>query len=292
MTVMSNNPNPCLCDGPQDCGSFFLDAVGRFSPEDLHVGWSDEARPTAPDVEEFIDKFWNRRTAQAAAEGTSLWDGPLCRLIEYRCDTKGLGLSLGPTSYRAFVGTNLHNAHLRYVHGPEVLANPLGVSGVVVSEGQYIVMGRRSETVAYHAGRVQPIGGCVEPAKAGQLPDPFAAMKLELLEELGITAESIKSMTCLGLVRDKHIVQPELIFDVPVAIGVEQIRELAAQSHSSSEHTELRVVRNHPASVVTYIEKEFSLLTPVALASLLLYGLTHWGSGWFASTRGYLRSLI
>jgi hypothetical protein len=52
------------------------------------------------------------------------------------------------------------------------------------------------------------------------------------------------------------------------------------------------VVRDHPASVVSFMEFHIADLTPVALAGLLLHGLHRWGSGWFASTRGYLRSLI
>jgi hypothetical protein len=49
-------------------------------------------------------------------------------------------------------------------------------------------------------------------------------------------------------------------------------------------------VRHHPAAIVTFMENHASQLTPVALATLLLHGLHAWGSGWFASTRGYLRS--
>lgn len=278
-------------DGPQDCGAFFLDAVGPYRPGQIHARWSDEQRPTAPGVEEFVEKLWNRRLGEAAVSGTRLWDGPLCRLIHCARNSDGLEMTLGPTSYRAFVGTNLHNAHLRYTHGPEVLANPLGVSAVVMTEDRYLLLGLRAQWLAYHAGRIHPIGGCVEPAPPGASIDPFAAMATELREELGLEESDLGPMICLGLIRDKHIVQPELIFDAATRSTVEQIRARSARS-DGGEHSELFVLRNHPGSVVTFIESNLTRLTPVALAGLLLHGMHHWGIGWFASTRGYLRSLI
>jgi hypothetical protein len=52
------------------------------------------------------------------------------------------------------------------------------------------------------------------------------------------------------------------------------------------------VLRDHPAAVVDFIERHLAELTPVALAGLLLHGLWRWGSGWFASTRGYVRGVV
>lgn len=279
-------------DGPQDCGAFFLDATGPFGLEQIRVGWADQQRPRLDDVETMIAEAWTHRTRQADRDGVNLFDGPLCRLIAYVCHPDRLSLTLGPTSYRSFVGTNLHNAHLRYSHGPEVLANPLGVSALLVLQEGFLLLGRRSETVAYHAGRIHPVGGCVDPTGDGQPPCPFATMRTELREELDIQGGQINRLTCLGLIRDKHIVQPELLFDAGVTCSYEDLQANMASADHGDEHAELLLVRDHPASVVTFIETNYSQLTPVALAGLLLHGLVHWGSGWFASTRGYLRSLI
>ncbi len=282
-----------LQSGPQDCGTFFLDAVGPYSRDRVTVTWSDETRPTTEQVEQFIETFWRRLTDAARTDDTILFNGPLCRLVDYQVAPDRLSLTLGPTDYRTFIGTNLHNAHLRYSHGPEMLANPVGVSAVVITRGDYIVMGRRSRKVAYHAERIHPAGGCVEPPTGdGRRPDPFATVVTELNEELGLTADQVSHSICLGLIRDKHIVQPELIFDVSVDATVDEIRTARHSATSEDEHSELLVLRDHPAGVVAFMEMHAAALTPVAMASLLLHGLHHWGGGWFASTRGYLRSLI
>ena len=90
--------------------------------------------------------------------------------------------------------------------------------------------------------------------------------------------------------RDKHIVQPELIFDVTADADVKDIRRSPAAG-DDEEHSELLIIRDHPAAVVTFMEQNYNDLTPVGLATLLLHGLRHWGSGWFAATRGHLRSV-
>jgi len=284
--------DPMDLDGPQDCGPFFLDAVGPYGSEQIRTTWCGESRPTNPAVEQAIDVFWRRHTARAAAEGFGLWDGPLCRLIEYSHVPDGLALTLGPTCYREFLGTNLYNAHFRYTHGPEVLASPVGVSAIVMIGKQYLLLGRRSKMVAYHPDRIHPFGGCAEPTGSAEAPDLFGCITAELREEVGLTPGQVDQPVCLGLVRDKHILQPEFLFDVPVAASVDGIRAAVARAEHSTEHTDVMIVRNHPASVVNFMQLNLAELTPVALAGLLLHGLHAWGSGWFASARGYLRTLI
>ncbi len=279
-------------DGPQDCGAFFLDAVGPYSPGQLRVSWSDQIRPTLPEVEAFIEASWLRRAAEAAVAGASLWDGPLCRLIDYSPSPRRLDMTLGPTGYRDFLGTNLYNAHLRYTHGPEMLASPIGVSAIIVVRDRFLLLGRRSRAVAYHPERIHPFGGCAEPTGNTDPPDMFASLAAELRQELAIDPDAIGEMLCLGMVRDKQIVQPELVFDAPVNISVADIRVRAGNADDGREHTDILIVRDDPASVVSFIELNITDLTPVALAGLLLHGLHAWGTGWFASTRGYLRTLI
>jgi 8-oxo-dGTP pyrophosphatase MutT (NUDIX family) len=222
-----------------------------------------------------------------------LFNGRLCRLINCETEESLLKMTLGEVSYKEVVGTNFTNPQLRYLHGPEVLANPLGVSAALVSHDGYVILGRRSQKVYFNAGQVHPVGGTVDPPdKAGKVPDPFDSMADEIREELGLPAEAITRNICLGIVRAKPIVQPEMIFEVHVKADVEAIRAAAATAPDGAEHDELLAVRNDPAGVVTFIEKNYSQLTSLAMATLLLLGQRHWGMGWFATARGYLREVI
>ena len=290
MAQWSDKPSQ---DGCRDCGAFFLDFVGLFGRDRVQVRWSDSPRPTNRQIESIIEATWDEQTRLAAEQGRRLFNGRLCRLIN--CETQGplLQMTLGEVSYKEFVGTNLTNAQLRYIHGPDVLANPLGVSAAVVTSDGYVLLGRRSNKVFSNPGLVHPVGGTVQPpAEAGKIPDPFQAMTDELRQELALETEAVKRNVCLGVVRAKRVVQPEMIFEVRVHGDVEAIRAGAANAPDASEHDELVAVRDHPGAVVTYIEKNYSQLTAVALATLLLHGQRHWGMGWFATARGYLREVI
>lgn len=276
--------------GTRDCGTFFLDVVGQFSPQQLKVTWSDEKRPSSEEVDQLIEKSWAEQVERAKQRNIHLFNGKLCRLIDYHVEDNCLQLVLGHVSFKEFVGTNATQAYLRYIHGPTILADPLGVSAALCTTDGFIVLGMRSNRVAQYPQRVHPIGGTVEPADKN--PDPFATMLAELEEETAIPTSQAAEILCLGMVRDRNTVQPELIFDLKINTDVTTLFEKHCQACDAHEHASLVPVRDHPASVVTFLEQQFSQLTPIALATLLLHGLKHWGSGWFANARGYLRSVI
>jgi hypothetical protein len=279
--------------GSRDCGRFFLDLVGQYTPGQINVAWCDAPRPTNDHVEKIIDKTWQAETNLASESNRRLFNGQLCRLVDCEADRQNLQLTLGPVSFKEFLGTNLTHAHLRYQYGPEVLGDALGVSGCVVTRDGFLLLGMRSQQVAYHPGRIHPFGGVVEPTDDPDCPpNPFETMTAELAEETALDVETIKHMSCLGLVRDKHIVQPELIFDIAVGADVSDLLAGLDRAEDAMEHAEFVPVRNHPAAVVTFIENRSADLTPVALAALLLHGMQSWGSGWFATARGYLRSMF
>lgn len=284
-------------DGPCDCGTFFLDVVGPFDRARVTECWTDATRATNDELERLIDQTWQVALRRAERSGLSLFNGPLARLVEYRHNGQGLDLTFAPVSYKEFHGTNQSHANVRYLHGPDVLADPLGVSAALITSDGFIMLGRRSKRLFQYAERIHPIGGMVEPScspatGSGIGTNTFGSMLKELREETSIGSREVAGISLLGLVRDKHTVQPELIFDISLAVDARRVKCGAAEAEDAAEHTEMIPLRNHPAAVVTFMEQNFSQLTPVALATLLLHGLVHWGSGWFATARGYLRSVI
>ena len=290
---MSHDRSELGLNGTRDCGTFFLDVMDQFAPDRVVVTWSDKARATNAGIEELIEKSWLDQTQRAEGAGTKIFNGQLCRLISHSCDNGNLDLTLGPVSFKEFIGTNATQAYIRHLHGSEVMANPLGVSAAVCTRDELIVLGMRSSNMIQYAGRIHPIGGTVEPPEAnGASPDPFKAIINELQEETAVPPEKVSSILCLGLVRDRNTVQPELIFDCHVDCDVVSLFASAATAPDAAEHSSMVPIRDHPGAVVSFMENHFTQLTPVAMATLLLHGLKHWGSGWFATARGYLRSVI
>lgn len=279
--------------GPRDCGTFFLDLVCAYAPEQVEVEWVRRPRETNDEVERLIDETWRQRTRQAEAQGRVLFNGPICRLAGWSTEAGRLTLTLAPGEFREYFGTNATHAHIRYLHGPEVLADPLGVSAALVSADGFLLLGRRSRSVIQYPERIHPVGGLMEPrAVPDEPPDPFATLRAEVGEELALPPDRLGEPVLLGIVRDKHTVQPELIIGVRASLDFESIRARMSRAEDAHEHSELVSVRNDPASVVTFLEQRYTEFTPISLATLLLHGQRSWGSGWFANARGYLRSVI
>jgi len=275
-----------------DCGTFFLDVVGRYAPGEVAVVASSRERESNPKVEQAIERAWQEQTRQAAAAGRRLFNGRLARLVCYEPLPHRLELTLGQTTYREFLGTNLYNAALRYTYGGDVLGDPLGVSAAILTADNYILLGLRSDQVAFHAGRLHPIGGMLELLPDDRPPDPFQAVLNEIEQELGLQRTDLLSPLCLGLVRDRKIVQPELVFWMRAAAIASDIRAQWSAASDAHEHTDLAAVRSDATSVIEFIQHRTADLTPLALATLLLHGQHTWGSGWFTAARGYLRKVV
>jgi len=280
-------------DSTLDCGRFFLDVSGLFGPGDLSIQWVDQPRQTNPQVERMIEKTWRKCLHDAGLQGHTLFDGRLCRLASVQRDGAKLNLSIGLTGYREFLGTNAFNSNLIHKYGQEVLANPVGISATIISSDGYVLLGLRSSNVMLCPGCIHPIGGIMDaPEQLSGSADPFAAMAGELEQEIALVKGSIRQIVCIGLVRDKKTVQPELIFDVHTDVDVATIRQNHLQAVDADEHSELITMRDHPAIVVDFLSENRSRMTPIAQASLLLHGLRHWGSGWLAAARGYICGVV
>lgn len=243
-------------------------AIGDWRPGHVRLEWTDRSsRQTVPEVERIIDETWTRVLGRP---GVRLFDGPMCRMESFAASTDVLRLTLSQTSYKPFVGTNLENPHLADVFGPGVMANPVGVSTLLETADGFLMMGRRNAAVAYYPGRVHPFAGALEPRDGA---DPFAAVYRELREELSLAPADLTDLRCCGLVEDHALRQPELIF--LAASGLPRDR-VEARLDREEHHETWSVGVRHTEEALGDAS-----LTPVADASLLLWGKLRRGATWF-----------
>jgi 8-oxo-dGTP pyrophosphatase MutT (NUDIX family) len=212
-----------------------------------------------PEVERAINEAWN---AAAARLGQKLFDGPMCRLERWSASPERLDLTLSRSSYRPFLGTNLYNARLADIYGVDVLANPVGLSTALQTSDGYLLLGRRNDSVAYYPNRVHPFAGALEPHEPLNV---FEDIRRELREELHLDVADIEAIRCVGLVEDRSLRQPELIF---IASTARTKGELERQL-DRTEHIAVYAVQAD-RSAVEHAMRDL-LLTPVAVASLALW---------------------
>jgi hypothetical protein len=244
-------------------------AIGQFPPGNVCAHWTAETRPRIAEVEAEIEKAW---TQAASRPGVKLFDGPMCRLESFSAGAR-LELQISRTSYKIFVGTNIAHPEFAARYGAKILANPIGVSSALETSDGQIMLGRRNASVAYYPLRVHPFAGALEPHDP---LDVFAEVRRELKEELDFDDSDIAEIVCLGLVEDYSLRQPELIFRVRSPRTRRQIEATL----DAAEHSAAVAIPIDPLALA-----EAALdpsLTPVATATLLLYGKQLAGPQWFA----------
>ncbi len=259
---------------------FVVEVGRRYETSQLSQTWSDAPRPTAPSVEELIARTWEAEVAVAQEDGHRLYNGRVGRLVKVDSSKDGLHFTLGESCYRDFLGTNLFHAAQVARMNPAFLADALGISVLVMTSDGFIALGRRSRKVLFHAEHVHTFGGLLEDAdRTPQGYDLTQSALRELEEELGIKPADFVSIAVTGMVRDRAIRQPELIFDTTIALTR---HELTARftARQDDEHTSLEFVADDPDAAVAFLHAT-SKVTPVAQAAILLHGKHLWGTQWF-----------
>lgn len=222
-------------------------------------------------MERLVEVAWQTALARP---GVHLFDGAMCRLESWVADADCLRLTLSDTSYKVFLGTNLTHPELADRFGREALANPVGVSPALLTADGFLMMGRRNASVAYYPDRIHPFAGALDPADA----DPFAAIRRELAEELSFSDADIEDIRCTGVAEDVAIRQPELIF-------IARCGRTKIQIETALDREEHHATWSIPATadaIASALQSD-EPFTPVAIASLLLYGRVVFGEGFFIS---------
>jgi 8-oxo-dGTP pyrophosphatase MutT (NUDIX family) len=244
-------------------------AFGDWTPNQVRVRSVASGRRIVPEVEQLIDEAWLRALQRP---GVKLFDGPMCRMERWRATDEALELDLSVTGYKAFMGTNMSHPELAERFGRDVMANPVGVSPALETADGYLLLGRRNETLAYYPNRTHPFAGALEPRDGGDL---FAAVRRELAEELALGDADVMDVRCTGVAEDRALRQPELLFRVQT----NRTRgEIESQVHAEEHRGSVAIPTNASAIAQAIRDPAF---TPVAVASLLLWGRIRFGPDWF-----------
>lgn len=205
---------------------FVVDVCGRYEQAEVTAVRTAAPRRRHPVLEAEIGRIWEAETEEAEARGIRLYNGELARLSTWRSSQAALHLELGMTCYRDFVGTNLRQAARTVSLGQDHLADPLGVSMLLITHDGYLVLGLRNRRVAHFAGWIHMIGGMVE--RQDENDDGsfalFSAIFREASEELMIESHELEQARVIGLVRDQSILQPELVFEASLSMSRDELQ--------------------------------------------------------------------
>ena len=241
---------------------------GIFPRQRVMINWDDNDRVLPQDLETRIDSYW----AIESASKPHLFNGPLCRLSRWIKRDDRLALELGRTNYKEQWHSNAFCREIKEQYGDGTLARALGVSAVLSTSDQQIVLIKRSAEVGEDPGRFDVWGGHIHPeehAVAG-VPDPFCAIATEILEEANLTLSEDEPLTCIGLIETTTTYKPEMIFRVESQLLAAEVFKLA-RAYRSAEWSALMSIPNRTESIRQFLQEYGDHTSPSACGALWLH---------------------
>lgn len=259
---MNPPPSPPLST-PEQAVPVLIHYRGLWHPGQVSTAEVATTQRLPESVAREVEAEWTRETS---IPGRLLFDGPMSRFELAQVTPDHFHLDLSRTSYKLF-----HILHTRRQDllgpgpfGGSIAARPVGVSTLVLSSDGHILLGRRSDRVAYYPGRIHPFAGALEPAEAADL---FATLYRELNEELHLAPQEIADTALIGLVEDTRLRQPEVILTCHVSLTADDIRARL----DPQEHDGVVSIARSSQSIAALLESE-SALTPVCRGALMILG--------------------
>jgi len=245
---------------------FTIEVAGPFQLEQVQAVWTTVERRTTPEIEAVVAETWDARLAEAAASGGMLWSAPMARLVDWQVAEGELTVRLGPTTYRDFVGTNVANPWIAERYGSDHLSDGCGVSALLRTADDKLVLQRRSRAVFEFAGLVAACGGAVEPIVAEEPATSLAAQaRRELHEELGLAIAALGAMTLLGIGRTTNRHKPELVYLADTTATWPDLRD-----RQHEEHAGLVALEDTPDAVAATLRDDWDAFAPPGLLALTL----------------------
>ena len=259
---------------------FEILARGLYRPDQLLITYDPAlTMPITPAMQAWMDTTWQQQLGQAHEQNFRLYDSQLFRLVSVASMPDGkLSLILSDISYKEYSTTRIAEFSRGRVR--QELGNPLAVCSVVETTDGFILYEQRQKT-AVHQGRYHVIAGFFERERdrdvEGQ-PDPFAAMRRELREETGITAQDIQEQYCLGAVYDLINPHGELCFVTRLAISLAEVRTRIPEDDEIQQLLALHVTAE---SLQHFLLSNHGNISATGEPNLLMYGALRFGEAWF-----------
>lgn len=251
---------------------FNLLISGNFNQNEVKIIWNPSLRVLPDSLMEKIEEYWNKEILQTS-KSNYLFNGDLCRLNSWGIAQNRLNLFLGRTNYKELIYSNNFVQEIVKHFGMELLSKALGISAVLVSRDEKIVLIERSESVGEYPGRLDVLGGHIHPSEhaVSGVPDPFYAIKAELKEEVNLQVSENEAVICLGLIENRSTNKPELIFLIKSHRNSGEIINLSLSVHSS-ELTQVFTIAGNMNSLTSFLVNKKDQLSPSAYGALWLYG--------------------
>ncbi len=241
-------------------------ALGLLEPAQIEVAWLAPPAEAPALAQEQITARWTEHITEARQQQRVLFNSPVARLLGAKQLNPGspLRLELTVGDYRSFFVTCVCDHPWFLSNAPQAIHEALGNS-MLLTQGDNVVLGVRSNSVASYRGYAHVFGGVLEPPAEGAAVDIACILdhlQSELLQEIDLSLQALKHPPKLiALLLDHQLHQPELVWWGELAAGNAE-HEVAFE-----EHDQLLTL---PLQTVLTIGDPTIPLTPVARSAITL----------------------
>ena len=174
----------------QDNPFFKVLFADQFNQGQVTVNWDSRKNEFPLDLRNQIDLFWQQEIIETR-KSKFIFNGELCRLNDWRIKNNQLKLEFGLSNYKELLYSNQFTSENEEQFGHDSLSRAIGVSVVLISSDEQIILIKRSGVVGENPGDLDVLGGHIHPLEnaVNGIPDPFAAIKAEMKEEVHLAFE-------------------------------------------------------------------------------------------------------
>jgi 8-oxo-dGTP pyrophosphatase MutT (NUDIX family) len=288
---------------------FIPETSGVIRPENIFA--NTEGQPRKTDKRELEDSIYlaiEARKKSVAAANADLekqlgakgvareeieerkirfFDGRLVRLHPHDFGVNGgnnLFLRLGETTYFTYVGTRDREALPKY--GYDRLGLPLAVCSVLTAPSENgtekLLYTVRTTNEAY-PGWYHGVAGTIEAMHNGT-PNPSAALRREIQQELGLSSDEFHVDGVLGLIKSNPDVHLELTYKTTVQSPI----EVWYKQRETDKEVDVEFFTDTPDNLANFIlgqpfdeVPDARPVVPAGVAGYLFYGRLKYGQDWY-----------
>lgn len=230
------------------------------------ISYEQKCLPFTDEMKAFIKAHWS----EVRQKWPKIYNDKLYHVVYTNSSESNIVFHTINSNYMEYVGTRV--PEFRKSFGGSCIVNPLSVGLLVVTADGKIPIGRR-EFVDTWKGFYSTVAGYVQhPKKPRTPPDINKTITQELLEEAAIAREEISNMSFLGSSGNSY-----LIYEVAVRTS---FFELTSRKPTEIEFSKLEFVEKSAKSLKNFIKDNRLRIMPGCLASLIYFGLRHFGRKW------------
>ncbi len=244
--------------------------TGYFTKKQVTILWEKDSQILPDELKNKMNSFWQREIKETG-KTTYLFNGNLCRLNNWHIENAALTFDLGNTTYKELLYSNKYHRDLVKQFGEACLSKALGISLILTTNDNRLILIKRSENVGESPGKFDVIGGHVTPDEhlVNDIPDLFLAMADELKEEVNLSIKQ-EQMAIIGLLETRFNQKPELIFAYQSVLSAGEIIQTGTRQ-SSTEIADFLHIENDKHRLTDFLDRNHKLISPSAFGALRLY---------------------